>query len=53
MLLTGSQSFASQRLLVAFLHLNVTALQLKGSGESTAWSHAWEVFRSVDGEDVT
>jgi hypothetical protein len=51
-LLTGSESLASQRLLVALLHLDVAALQLESPGQSTAGPHSWEVFRRVHSEHV-
>lgn len=51
-LLTRSQAFARQGLLVAFLDLDVAALELECSRECAAGPHAGEVFGCVDGKDV-
>lgn len=53
LLLTGSESFASQGFLVALFDLDVAALQLQCPRESAAWSHTREILGRVDGEHVT
>jgi len=50
--LTYRQSFASQRLFITLLHLDVAALQLQCPREGTARPHAWKVLGCVDGKDV-